>query len=264
MRKYCLLGLAGLLVLFAAVVFPVSAMVHIDNTTVATTTVPIQITPGSEAEINTNHIATIGSTGITSTLKPTVNAIVSPAAPFIGDTVTVSGLETGGNISSGIWIWIFAGLYVNGSLVSVNADGSFSKTYPTADLLPAKYYVIVQNPGEDGRFDITLKSAGGSSVVTNAETGAVLFNFTGTESVQDAVAAQDLINATSATGKDDVSTELTFQLTAPATTVPTSQIIAITPDLSTTPAPGSSLPAGITVIALAIATIGAMKWRKAD
>jgi hypothetical protein len=263
MRKYCLLGLAGLLVLFAAVVFPVSAMVHIDNATLATTTVPIQITPGSVAEINTNHIATIGPTGITSTVKPTVNAIVSPTTPFIGDPVTISGLETGGNISSGIWIWIFAGSYVNGSLVSVNADGSFSKTYPTADLLPAKYYVIVQNPGEDGRFDMTLKSFGGYSIVTNAETGAVLFNLTGTESIQDAVAAQNLINATTSTGNDDISTELTFQITAPATTVPTSQTVVITPDTATTPAPGSSLPAGITVIALAIAVIGAMIMRKA-
>ena len=88
--------------------------------------------------------------------KPFISATVSSTTPLVGEPVTISGVATGGNLASGVQIWIFAGNYVNVTTVPVNADGTFSKTYQTTGLPPATYYVFVQSPGPDGIFDIDL------------------------------------------------------------------------------------------------------------
>ena len=136
--------------------------------------------------------------------NPVVSASVLPAQPNIGDPVTISGVATGGNLTGGVQIWVFAGNYVNVTTVPVNANGTFSKTYQTAGLPPATYYVIVQSPGNDGILNIVMQTSGRySGDVTNAKTGANIFNFTGTGSVQDAAAPQPSQSAFNLPGVDD-------------------------------------------------------------
>ena len=171
--------------------------------------------------------------------NPVVSASVLPAQPNIGDPVTISGVATGGNLTAGVQIWVFAGNYVNVTTVPVNADGTFSKTYQTTGLPPATYYVIVQSPSNDGILNIVMQTSGRySGDVTNAKTGADIFNFTGTGSVQDAAAAAALSTAFNLPGVDDAFTKCTFQLVSPGTT-PVSSITTV--PLVTTPAP-SALP----------------------
>ena len=93
-------------------------------------------------------------------VKPFVSATVSSLEPTVGQPVTISGVETGGNVSAGVQIWIFAGEYVNVQNVPVNADGTFSKTYDTTGYPLATYYVFVQNPGPDGKFGVGLQTSG--------------------------------------------------------------------------------------------------------
>jgi hypothetical protein len=132
--------------------------------------------------------------------------------------VTISGVATGGNLSSGIQIWAFAGNYVNVSTVPVSTDGSFSKTFQTTGLPPATYYVIAQSPGKDGVLNIDMETTGKySGQVVNTKTGSLVFNFTGTGSVQDSAAAQALSDAFNLPGVDDIYTKCTFQLVAPGT-----------------------------------------------
>jgi hypothetical protein len=153
-------------------------------------------------------------------------------------------------------MWIFAGNYVNVTTVPVNADGTFSKTYPTTGLPPATYYVFVQSPGNDGVFDIDLYDAGiYSGQVVNTKTKAMIFNFTGAGSIQDAAASKALSDALNQPGNDDVYTKLTFQLTAPAATTMAAETPGAAPAATAVPAAvptKSPLPFEVTAGALVI------------
>jgi hypothetical protein len=158
------------------------------------------------------------STIAVSPAKPMVSAIVSSATPTIGDPVTVSGTASGGNLTAGVQIWVFAGNYVNVSTVPVTVDGTYTKTYATTGLPTATYYVFVQTPGNDGAFNLDLAMTGRySGQVVNSQSGALLLNFTGTGSVQNAAASTALTNVLNQAGIDDVYTKTTFRLGEPAT-----------------------------------------------
>ena len=150
---------------------------------------------------------------VTVAAKQSLNATVSAGRPAVGEPVTISGTVSGSMISSGVQIWVFAGSYVNVSTVPVNPDGTFSKTYASTGLPPATYYVFVQSPGPNGDYNIDFQESGiYSGQVVNTKTNALIFNFTGTGSVRDAAAAQQLSDAINNQGVDDAYTKLTFDL----------------------------------------------------
>ena len=150
-----------------------------------------------------------------------VSATVSAASITAGQPITVSGTASG-DVTPGIQIWIFAGNYVNVSIVPVSADGIFSKTYNTAGLPPATYYVFVQHPGADNNLEIM--TTGYSGQVTNMDTGAVIFNFTGMGSVQNDDAAIALTNALNSQGINDIYTKTQFIISGPGTAPPPTTI----------------------------------------
>lgn len=204
--------------------------------------------------INESSTGTLSASANTS--KPYISASVSPAVATVGEPVTISGMATGGNLTEGVRIWAFAGNYINVSLVPVNADGSFSKTYQTTGLPPATYYGIVQSPGADGFLNIHMEMSGDrSGQVVNTKTGELIFNFTGTGSVQDSAAAQALSDAFNLPGVDDVYTKVTFSLAAPETVTPVSTTMVPTPAATATKSPLSIFTilagAGIAGIVLA-------------
>jgi hypothetical protein len=203
------------------------------------------VLPVSGVDNQTTAMTTSAAAGA----KPFISATVSSATPTVGDPVTISGVATGGNLASGVQIWVFAGNYVNVTTVPVNADGTFSKTSPTSGLPPAIYYVFVQSPSTDGTFDIDLYDAGiYSGQVVNTRTKATIFNFTGTGSVQDAAASNALSDALNQPGQDDVYTKLTFQLTAPVATPVAAESAAPAPATTAK----SPLPVEVTAGALVI------------
>jgi hypothetical protein len=134
--------------------------------------------------------------------KPMITASVFPSAPKVGDTVVFSGTATGGNLTPGVSLWIFAGNYVNVTNVPVNSSGFYSRSMNTTGLPPAYYYIFVQHPGSDNKFNVNVK--GYSGEVMNSNTGTVIFNFTGTGSVNDNAAAIALSNAFNSVGVDDI------------------------------------------------------------
>ncbi|MCX6699364.1 MAG: hypothetical protein NTV68_05475 [Methanomicrobiales archaeon] len=142
--------------------------------------------------------------------KPSITVSVSPSTPKVGDTVVISGLAKGGNLTPGISMWIFAGNYVNITNVPVNGTGFYSKSVNTAEFPPAYYYIFIQHPGSDSRFNINPR--GYSGEVVNTNTGAVIFNFTGTGSVNDNAAAIALSTAFNTVGVDDVFSKTGVQL----------------------------------------------------
>jgi len=147
--------------------------------------------------------------------KPSITVSVSPSSPKVGDTVIISGTAKGGNLTSGVSMWVFAGNYVNVTNVQVNTTGFYSKSVNTATLPPAYYYIFVQHPGSDNKFNINVK--GFSGEVVNTNTGTVIFNFTGTGSVSDNAAAVALSNAVNSIGVDDVFSKTGVELLVGAT-----------------------------------------------
>ena len=183
----------AVLVVATLVVFPVSGVVP--ATTTATTPVATQAK------------------------QSYISATVSAPSITAGQPLTISGTSTGP--ATEVQIWIFAGNYVNVTMVPVTSGGTFSKTYATAGLPQATYYVFVQSPGADNKLQITTSGYSGQAV--NAITGAVIFNFTGTGSVTDKAAVEALSNALALPGVDDIYTKAQFAITAspvasPATT----------------------------------------------
>jgi hypothetical protein len=179
----------------------------------------ILILPVSGVAVSNTPASPATTLADTASQKPFVSATASPLQPVIGAPVMISGVATGGNLTGGVQIWVFAGNYINVTTVPVNADGTFSKTYQTTNLPAATYYVIVQSPGNDGSMSIVTQTTGlYSGHVINAGTGADIFTFTGTGSIQDAAAASALSAAFNLPGVDDVFTKCTFQLVAPGTT----------------------------------------------
>lgn len=150
--------------------------------------------------------------------KPSISASLSAVYIKSGQPITVMGIATG-TVTEGVQVWIFAGNYVNVSTVMVNPSGTFSNTYNTSGLPPAKYYVIVQHPGNDNSLQIT--TSGYSGQVINRKTNATIFSFTGTGSVTDAAAVTALSNAFSSEGVDDIYSKQIFTILPENETVPT-------------------------------------------
>jgi hypothetical protein len=177
-------------------------------------------------------VVSVSATTLVSTTvsqKAVVTANASAATITIGDPVTIGGSVTGSTVNEDVQIWVFAGNYVNVSTVPIKSDGTYSRTYSTAGFPPALYYVFVQAPGDDGTFDLDLAQSGVySGQVVTAETGALLFNFTGTGSVQDAAASSALANALNEGGRDDVYTKTTFRLAEPPSNAATTGAPAAT------------------------------------
>jgi len=197
----------------------------------------------------------------TGTSQQSLNATVSEGRTVVGEPVTISGIITGSMISAGVQIWVFAGNYVNVSTVTVNADGTFSKTYNSTGLPPATYYVFVQSPGPNGNYNIDLQESGVySGQVINTQTNALIFNFTGSGSVHDAAAAQALSDAINNQGIDDAYTKITFQL-VPSVSEPLATQTTVAVPAATTTAK-SPLPLEITGFALVITGMGVVMFRR--
>jgi hypothetical protein len=193
----------------------------------------------------------------TVTTKQSVNATVSAGRPSVGEPVTISGTVSGSMISSGVQIWVFAGNYVNVSTVPVNPDGTFSRTYASTGLPPATYYVFVQSPGPNGDYNIDFQESGiYSGQVVNTKTNMLIFNFTGTGSVRDAAAAQELSDAINNQGVDDAYTKLTFDL-IPSIGMQTTVQTTVAIPVATTTAK-SPIPLEISGFALVIGGLSAV------
>lgn len=199
--------------------------------------------PATGADVLIKATGTDSAPALATSPQPFISARASPSEAPAGTPVTISGMATGGNLTAGVQIWVFAGNYVNVTTTPVSADGSFAKTYSTTGLPPATYYVIVQSPGIDGTLNIVMETSGQySGQVVNARTGELIFNFTGTGSVQDSAAAQALSDAFNLPGCDDIYTKCTFQMISPSATAPASSPVAPVPETTTKKSPLTLLP----------------------
>jgi hypothetical protein len=155
--------------------------------------------------------------------SPAINVSVMPASPVAGDIVTISGTAMGGNLTPGVQLWIFAGNYVNVTDVLVDSKGYYVKSINTTGYPPAYYYIFVQHPGSDNKFNINV--SGYSGQVVDENTGAIIFNFTGNGSLNDNAAAVALSDALNQKGVDDLfaKTGATIRATGQSPALPEGQ-----------------------------------------
>ena len=167
-----------------------------------------------------------------------------------GDPVTISGIATG-RPQIGLQIWFIGYNFVKISTVSVNSDNTFAYTLrgtDTANLAPGQYFVIVQHPMENGRFDIVYDASTG--MVKNVQTGQTVFSLTGSGSLQGPSGVTALLTAIGSQNIDDTFSTVSFSVSQPAVaitfagTVP--QGTNFTLNGTTSLAPGDNLMVDIT------------------
>jgi hypothetical protein len=182
-----------------------------------------------ESKDRFNDLTTYGTTKIIYK-KPFITAAISTATISNGVPFTVSGVAEG--IPPEVRIWILGRDYHSESVVPVNPDASFRYEVPrevTGTLESGQYFVIVQHPMADNRFDIDV--SGDYVRNLNLNNGTTIFRISGPGSLQGSDAADALITALSdqesgdRTLTRDTHTIIPFQVTAPVS-APTGVTIA--------------------------------------
>jgi PGF-CTERM protein len=163
--------------------------------------------------------------------KPFVSATASQSTVAQGDKIFITGTAEGN--PSGVMIWIlgknyptnFAGVVTE----SVNSDASFKHEVTqtqTKTMYPGQYFVVVQHPMQNNKFDIVpqLQSDGSTVNVVNLQLNAVgsttnsgtkVFTLLGASSLQGSDAAEALVQGINDPNVDDTYTKLQFLVEVP-------------------------------------------------
>ena len=150
------------------------------------------------------------------TLTPD-GSLASSATIANGDSVFINGIATG-HPQQGLQIWIIGPNYLKVTTESVNEDNSYSYELAPADtqqLAPGQYFVVVQHPMMNGRFDITYDPATGRVINQQLGTGTTIFQISGSGSLQSPAAATALIQAISSQNVDDTFAPVAFTIRVP-------------------------------------------------
>ena len=154
--------------------------------------------------------------------KPTLSATVSQKNIAKGDTLRISGYAEGNPIN--IAIWIMGKNYALRDTVSVNGAEFYYDLdrIKTASMAAGQYYVIIQHPMQNNKFDVYLNGDGSviNLMLGNTSTGGTkIFQFTGSGSLQGTDAANALISAIDDVNIDDMYTKLLFTIAEPFLTI---------------------------------------------
>jgi len=155
------------------------------------------------------------------TLSPG-SGTASTATISNGDSVFINGIATG-HPQPGLQVWVIGPNYLKVSSVSVNPDNTYSfelRPADTLNLAPGQYYVVVQHPMMNGRFDITYNP--GTGEVTNLQlgnSGTTIFQISGGGSLRSPDAAYALVRAISTQNVDDTFAPASFTIRVPAAAI---------------------------------------------
>jgi hypothetical protein len=136
-----------------------------------------------------------------------------------GDPVYIRGIATG-HPQVGLQVWFIGYNFAKVTTVQVNDDNSYDyelQKSDTANLAPGQYFVLIQHPMMNGRFDVVYDASSGA--VINVQTGKTLYQFTGSGSLQSTDAATALIQAVSSQNIDDTFATVSFYVASPVATI---------------------------------------------
>lgn len=130
-----------------------------------------------------------------------------------GEPLIVSGSVWGTTIPKSVQIWFFDTDYATMTETVVKPDKTFFAKIPTDGIRNTKYYVIVDNPGDDLKFALTMNNTIGDVLIT--ATGSKLFSFKGANALQGTEAATAITTALTLQGVDDVYYQTTLDISDP-------------------------------------------------
>lgn len=151
--------------------------------------------------------------------KPFITASIDRSVIAAGSKFTVSG-NAGAPTSQGVAVWIMGKNYFKYYTVSVEDDGKFEKEVKGADtegLASGQYYVVVQHPMYDDKFDVSLGTGGNTTYVVGVYpvNPSRKFKYSGAGALQGSDAATALIDALDDSAVDDRFTSLNFMVERP-------------------------------------------------
>jgi PGF-CTERM protein len=155
--------------------------------------------------------------------KPFVTAQASQSTVAQGDKLYIRGVAEG-QPSVGVAIWVMGKNFVDYDTQSVNSDGTFEYEIDgavTSGLTSGQYFVVVQHPMYNDRFDVYPTSGDGYQwryvvgpyPITGAEN--IIFTLQGPGSLQGSDAANALTVALDNPSVDDTYTKLQFLIEVP-------------------------------------------------
>jgi PGF-CTERM protein len=189
------------------------------NIDAGTYTVYAVATPNDKANLAGTQYATVSVI----IRKPFVTAQASQSTVAQGDKIYIRGVAEG-KPSQGVAVWIMGKNYVNYATESVNDDGTFEYEVDgaiTSSLTSGQYFIVVQHPMYNDKFDIYPKSDGiyswryvvGPYPIMGAEN--IIFTLEGPGSLQGSDAANALTVAIDNPSVDDTYTKLQFLVEVP-------------------------------------------------
>ena len=169
--------------------------------------------------------------------KPFISAQISPAIISNGVPLTVFGVAEG--IPPYVQIWILGKNYYSKSIESINSsDASYRYEVPgevTGKLAGGQYFVVVQHPMQNNKFDIDVSGDYVRNLKLN--NGTNLFRISGPGSLQGSDAADALIAAISdqetndhTSSAHDTYTLVPFQITDTVSGASTGMGVTISAD----------------------------------
>jgi len=155
--------------------------------------------------------------------KPFIQATASASVVAKGDKLYIRGTAEG-DPTPGIAIWVLGKNKVLYATESVNDDMSFEyemKGATTSTLYAGQYFVVVQHPMYNNKFDVYPdNSADPQKVLGDYPTDkSVVFTIQGSGSLQGTDAAEALVQAIDSAMVDDTYTKLQFLVEEPKVTI---------------------------------------------
>ena len=157
--------------------------------------------------------------------KPFVSATASQSTVAQGDSIFIDGTAEGQPSSVGVWI--LGKNFATLSMETVESDGSFSyevDSETTKSMYSGQYFVVVQHPMMNGKYDIDWSGAPAEYVYDyglGEASGTVLslFKIYGPGSLQGSDAAEALVQGINQPYIDDTYTKLQFLIEQPIITI---------------------------------------------
>jgi PGF-CTERM protein len=156
--------------------------------------------------------------------KPFVSATASQSTVAKGDRIYITGTAEGQ--PSNVQIWVLGKNYYAVATESVNSDASFKyeiRQETTRALASGQYFVVVQHPMQNNRFDITTVTDSAYNtwvenlmlIDTSTHVPTRVFKLGGAGSLQGSDAAEALVQAINDANVDDTYTKLQFLVEEP-------------------------------------------------
>ena len=147
--------------------------------------------------------------------QPFVSGFTSNLELQRGETLQLIGKATGVNLQE-VQIWIFGDSFFHVERIKTDNESSYSFTiqenFSNKHLLPGQYYVVIQHPMLNNKFDVYYDESTNHVVTDYPKKATNVFSVVGDESITGLLAVKMLIKAINSSSIDDTCVKLSFKI----------------------------------------------------